>query len=119
MKPAGVHHVSINVQDVDAALTFYVERLGLVPRTDRPDFGFPGAWLNAGHQQVHLIQGEPPADVGQHFALQVVNLDAAIDELRAEGVEVSDAVPVGAGRQAFLVDPAGNGIELHEVAPAG
>ncbi|HWC33284.1 MAG TPA: VOC family protein [Mycobacteriales bacterium] len=116
MKPLAVHHVSINVNDVDAALAFYVDRLGLVPRADRPDFGFPGAWLDAGNQQVHLIQGDAPANVGQHFAVQVADIDAAIAELRGEGIEVTDPFPVGTGRQAFLSDPAGNGIELHEVA---
>src|ERR1700729_4085824 len=40
----GVHHVSLNVDDVDAALAFYTDRLGLVVRPDRPDFDFPGAW---------------------------------------------------------------------------
>ncbi|HMC68524.1 MAG TPA: VOC family protein [Mycobacteriales bacterium] len=45
--------------------------------------------------------------------MQVDDLDAAIAELRAHGVEVSDASPVGRGRQAFLADPSGNGIELH------
>ncbi|MGN6472726.1 MAG: VOC family protein [Mycobacteriales bacterium] len=115
MKPLAVHHVSINVDDVDAALAFYVDRLGLVQRADRPDFGFPGAWLDAGGQQVHLIQGNAPANVGQHFAVQVADLDAAIAELRADGVEVTDAFAVGGSRQAFLSDPSGNGIELHEV----
>jgi catechol 2,3-dioxygenase-like lactoylglutathione lyase family enzyme len=57
VKPIAVHHVSINVSDVDAALVFYVDRLGLVPRTDRPDFGFPGAWLDAGNQQIHQAAG--------------------------------------------------------------
>ena len=114
MKPKAVHHVSINVRDVPAAETFYVERLGLQRRTDRPDFGFAGAWLDAGGQQVHLIEGEPPAAVGQHFAIQVEDLDAAIAELRDAGVEVSDAFPVAMSRQAFLNDPSGNGIELHE-----
>ena len=57
VKPLAVHHVSINVSDVDAA-AFYVDRLGLaIHIPDRPDFGFPGAWLDAGNQQVHLIQG--------------------------------------------------------------
>ncbi|HEY3810483.1 MAG TPA: VOC family protein [Acidimicrobiales bacterium] len=112
----GVHHVSINVDDVDAARAFYIGRLGLVERPDRPDFGFPGAWLNAGNQQVHLIGAPVPPDRGQHFALLVDNLDAAIASLRAAGVQVSDAVPVGTSRQAFLADPAGNGIELHQVA---
>ena len=116
MKPLAVHHVSINVRDVADAVDFYVERLGLTIREDRPDFGFAGAWLDAGGQQVHLIEGEPPAAVGQHFAVQVADLDAAITELRGQGISVSDASRVGTGRQAFLNDPSGNGIELHEVA---
>jgi catechol 2,3-dioxygenase-like lactoylglutathione lyase family enzyme len=114
MKPIGVHHVSLNVRDVDEAARFYVERLGLARREDRPDFGFPGAWLDAGSQQVHLIEADPPATLGQHFAIQVADLDAAIAELRGQGVDVSDASPVGTGRQAFLNDPSGNGVELHE-----
>ncbi len=119
MKPQGVHHVSLNVDDVDAALAFYTGQLGLVPRQDRPDFNFPGAWLDAGGQQVHLIGSAPPQDHGQHFAILVDDLDAAIEELRQEGVTVSDAVPVGTSRQAFLSDPAGNRIELHQVAASG
>lgn len=118
MQPSGVHHVSINVADVEAALAFYVETLGLRPRTDRPDFGFGGAWLDAGGQQVHLIAGATPPAQGQHFALRVDDLDAAIGELRGQGVAVSDAVPVGASRQAFLSDPSGNQIELHQVGTA-
>jgi glyoxylase I family protein len=119
MRPIAVHHVSINVSDVDEAAHFYIEQLGLVRREDRPDFGFAGAWLDAGNQQVHLIEGEPPAAVCQHFALQVNDLDNVIAELRTQGVTVSDVSPVGTGRQAFLSDPSGNGIELHEAAPAG
>jgi catechol 2,3-dioxygenase-like lactoylglutathione lyase family enzyme len=46
--------------------------------------------------------------------LLVDDLDRAIDELRAEGVGVSDASPIGANRQAFLTDPAGNMVELHQ-----
>lgn len=114
VKPKAVHHVSINVRDVDEAELFYTGQLGLVRRDDRPDFGFPGAWLDAGGQQVHLIQGELPAPVGQHFALQVDDIDAAIAELREQGITISDAMPVGTGRQAFLNDPSGNGIELHQ-----
>jgi glyoxylase I family protein len=116
MKPLAVHHVSINVRNVDEATRFYTEQLGLVARADRPDFGFGGAWLDAGGQQVHLIEAEPPAVVGQHFAIQVDDLDGAVAELRAQRVAVSDVSPVGTGRQAFLSDPSGNGVELHEPA---
>ena len=36
----GIHHVSINVQDVDAAVQFYVGVLGM-EQIERPDLGFP------------------------------------------------------------------------------
>jgi catechol 2,3-dioxygenase-like lactoylglutathione lyase family enzyme len=116
MDVAGVHHVSINVDDVDAALMFYVDRLGLALRGDRPDFGFPGAWLDVGEQQIHLIEAPVPDDRGQHLALLVRDLDATVRELRAAGVSVGDPSPVGTGRQAFVHDPAGNLVELHEPA---
>jgi catechol 2,3-dioxygenase-like lactoylglutathione lyase family enzyme len=108
--------VSINVDDVDAALRFYTDVLGLLLRTDRPDLGFGGAWLDVGGQQVHLIEGRPPDGLGQHFALLVDDLDGTVAELRARDVEVSDPRPVGSSRQAFLADPSGNLVELHQVA---
>lgn len=118
MKPLGVHHVSINVEDVDAALGFYVGLLGLTQRYDRPDFGFPGAWLDAGGQQVHLIGAAAPPAKGQHFAIRVDDLAAVVAELRARGVQVSDVMTVGASIQAFVSDPSGNQVELHQVGGA-
>jgi catechol 2,3-dioxygenase-like lactoylglutathione lyase family enzyme len=114
VEPLAVHHVSINVDDVSSALDFYVGVLGLHQRPDRPDFGFGGAWLDAGGQQVHLIEGQVPSGNGQHFALLVADIDATIGELRGRDIKVSDASPVGTGLQAFLADPAGNLIELHQ-----
>ncbi len=116
MEPLGLHHVSLNVDDVAAATDFYVGHLGLAERTDRPDFGFGGAWLDAGDQQVHLIEAAPPDDRGQHLALWVGDLDSAVAELRGHGLDVSDPVPVGTGRQAFLHDPSGNLVELQQPA---
>lgn len=116
MRATGLHHVSINVSDVEAAIRFYTEVLGLSLRGDRPDFGFGGAWLDAGSQQVHLIEGEVPPGLGQHLALQVDDLDAAVAELRARAVEVRDPSPVGSGRQTFVTDPSGNLVELHQPA---
>lgn len=114
VQPLAVHHVSLTVDDVDASQRFYVEVLGLTARDDRPDFGFGGAWLDAGGrgQQLHLIEGTPPDDRGQHFALHVADIGAAVAELRGRGVGVSDPVPVGRGLQSFLKDPAGNTVEL-------
>jgi glyoxylase I family protein len=114
MEPIGVHHVSLNVDDVDAALAFYVEVLGLEVRPDRPDFPFGGAWLNAGAQQVHLIEAEPPANRGQHFALAFADLPGVVAELRDQGFAVTEPVVVGTAVQSFVVDPAGNRVELHQ-----
>ena len=114
MKPSAIHHVSVCVTDLGEAVDFYTRLLGMRPRHDRPSDLGPGAWLDAGPQQVHLIEAAPPQACGQHFALVVDDLDTATAELRTAGVEVSDAVPVGSARQAFVTDPSGNAIELHE-----
>jgi glyoxylase I family protein len=118
-RPTGVDHVAINVGDVPAGIAFYTETIGLVQNHSRPDFGFPGAWLDtASGQQVHLIEATVPNNVGQHFALSFDDLGAAVAELRTRGLQVSDPTAVGAtGRQqAFTVDPWGNAIELHQRA---
>lgn len=115
MKAHAVHHVAINVDDVAAALRFYTEVLGATERNDRPDFPFAGAWLDVGGQQVHLVEAPVPPNLGQHFAVLVDDLDAAVAEVRALGIAVTDPVPVATDRQAFLLDPCGNRVELHEL----
>lgn len=116
MQLNGVHHVSINVTDAAESLRFHTEVLGMTMRDDRPDFGFDGAWLQAGDQQIHLLEVEDfVAPIGQHFALDVVDIDACIEELTAVGVRVSAPSTIdGIRRQAFFKDPTGNLIELNE-----
>jgi catechol 2,3-dioxygenase-like lactoylglutathione lyase family enzyme len=114
MEPSGVHHVSINVDGLDEALAFYVDQLGLKVRSDRPDFSVGGAWLDAGGQQVHLIEGQPPTNHGQHFALAYADLRSAVSELREQGREVSEPAVIGTSLQSFIRDPAGNLVELHQ-----
>jgi catechol 2,3-dioxygenase-like lactoylglutathione lyase family enzyme len=115
MRPSGIHHVAICVDDADTAKTFYCDVLGFTPITSRPvEFG-AGHWLDAGGQQVHLMQVDDPTTNPGHVALRVEDLDAAVDEISAAGVRV-DKIPhtPGAGQQAFLRDPAGNVIELNQ-----
>jgi|SRR5579875_160634 len=114
MRVQGIHHVSIKVDDVDAALHFYVDVLGMKVREDRPDFDFEGAWLDAVGQQVHLIKGDLPTAEGQHFAVLVDDLPTVVDELRGVGLEVTDPVPSGRSLQSFVHDPSGNRVELHQ-----
>ncbi len=118
MQPLAVHHVSVNVPDVPSAVTFYTEVLGGVLRDDRPDLGIGGAWIDLGASQVHLLEAGPPPALGQHFAVAVADLDAAVTELRQRGIPVGEPSPVGGGRQTFVSDPAGNTVELYEQATA-
>ena len=114
MRPTGVHHVSLMTPVVEDTVAFYVDVLGLEVRTDRPDFGVGGAWLDVGGQQVHLIEGPTPNDGGQHFALRVDDLDAVIAELRGQGFEVADPFETAVSRQTTIRDPAGNVVELNQ-----
>lgn len=112
---ADIHHVSINVTDVDRAEAFYVGVLGLTV-LPRPDFAFDGRWLDAGNgRQVHLIQSERiPNDVGQHFAFRANDLDRLVQHLAEHEITVAGPKPVGEGRQAFFHDPDGNRLEIYQ-----
>jgi glyoxylase I family protein len=109
-----LHHISIVVDDLASARDFYGEALGL-HEVERPDFGFAGAWYQVGAAQLHLIVADQVTPRRPHFALEVDDLDAAVDALRAAGVKVEPFPEVaGAGRQAGVRDPSGNLVELRQ-----
>lgn len=116
MKLAGVHHISVNVDDLAAAEPFYVDVLGL-EKMARPELPVEGIWLRTGDgRQVHLIEVDGhKAPKGQHFAFAVDDVPETCEELRSEGVRVSDPSEIpDVGRQAFFKDPAGNLIEIND-----
>ena len=118
MVVAGVHHVSLNVTDVERAVGFYCDTLG-VRVLPRPDLGVAGAWLELPDgRQIHLIQAPLPTQTGQHVAFAVDDIDAATAHLTALGIEVLGPRPVGTARQAFFADPDGNRLELNQPAVA-
>ena len=54
----GVHHVSINVTDLDQSLAFYRDTLGLKVLESRPDdvITVDGAWLSCPDgREIHLL----------------------------------------------------------------
>jgi catechol 2,3-dioxygenase-like lactoylglutathione lyase family enzyme len=118
MELLAVHHVSLNVDDVERAGAFYTDVLGLSP-IDRPELGVPGRWLSCGTTEIHLVEvgDDHQAPDSQHVAFQVANLDRARAEVQAAGIDVTEVMDIGAGRQAFLTDPAGNLIELNQPTP--
>lgn len=110
----GLHHVSINVDDLAAANDFYADLIGL-RQIERPDIGIGGTWFEAPNGlQIHLIELPGGGSDANHMAFAVADIDEAIATLRATGLEVRDWSDIGTGRQVFLRDPSGNIVELNQ-----
>lgn len=112
-------HGSFPVGDVDEAVVFYRDLLGLEP-IERPAFDFPGAWFDAGGTPIHLTTGGnlrgPDSPIGggeAHLAFQVDDADGMVAHLEANGVYVWEFPnSPAADRQIFFNDPWGNMIEM-------
>jgi glyoxylase I family protein len=118
-----IHHVSLIVSDTSRALAFYRDLLGLTLDTNRPDLGYPGAWLWVGEQQIHLLELSNPDPVqdrpqhggrDRHLALTLTDTESFARDLEQAGIPFTRS---RSGRRAlFCRDPDGNAIELMEVA---
>jgi glyoxylase I family protein len=116
-----IDHATIITHSIDKALQFYCGILGLEVDPSRPDLGYPGAWLNLGNGQIHIMElpnPDPtenrPAHGGRdrHIALVVSDLDQLISRLEAAGIPCSKSK---SGRKAaFCRDYDGNAVELVE-----
>ena len=117
----GLHHASLLIADLERALAFYRDVLGMSVSDQRPDLGYPGAWLETGSQQIHLLRlpsPDPhsgrPAHGGRdrHVALLIRDLDVLRQQLEANGVVYTLS---RSGRRAlFCRDPDGNALEFIE-----
>jgi len=58
-----IDHCSLIVADTRKALEFYEGILGLAVDESRPDLGYPGAWLQLGNGQIHLLEVPNPDSV--------------------------------------------------------
>lgn len=116
-----IHHVSFRVDDVEASVDFYCRVLGCT-QIPRPPISVPGAWLQAGDLQVHLLglpidpttTGQPPklaTPMANHVAFTVADLDEFRAHLRAEGFDPVDG-PDPTVRQIVVQDPSGNVLEF-------
>ncbi|GGF23646.1 glyoxalase [Halobacillus andaensis] len=120
----GIHHVSIIVTDIERAKHFYGEVLGFEESSERPDFGFPGAWYQVGSTQIHLIvheeghtlRGTTEIDSRDgHFAIRAKNIEDVIENLRKHNVEFVDKPHNKTEwHQVFISDPDGNLIEFNK-----
>ena len=120
MRVTRFHHVSVNINA--AALTdvvaFYRDVLGLANES-RPEIpGVPGDWRAVGDQQLHIVgapsRGSGIDPTGHHYCVAVEDLDAAIAELEERGIEYARGLQGEGTVQIWIIDPAGNTIELQQ-----
>jgi catechol 2,3-dioxygenase-like lactoylglutathione lyase family enzyme len=130
---AGLEHVLVLSEDIEAARDFYEQAVGL--RTgDRPPLEFPGYWLYAGDVPcLHIadraayrahattlglsvgeragVAGSAPVD---HIAFGAADYEAVSQRLAAAGIEpIRNDVPGGGPRQLFFDDPEGLRVEIN------
>ncbi len=131
-----IDHGGLLVTDVERSVRFYVDALGLEQVSRPSTFDTPGAWLQVGDQQLHLIgetesgraremtprydEAEVVIGYGTHLALDVEDLDAAIARAAAAGVHPPGEVFArGDGvKRVFFTDPDGHVIELMQTGIA-
>jgi len=133
------HHYGLIVSDLDRAVAFYRDTLGLEVLSEFTVSGaafaeavdVPGATgrfahLDAGGARVELVEYDPPGEDrpapavndagGTHLGLSVPDLDAFHDGLPEEVATLSAPRTTESGtRICFLRDPEGNLVEVVEV----
>ena len=114
-----INTVVVPVSDQDAAISFYVEKLGFEKRTDIP-FGNGYRWVEVGPADAETTialapppEGKPTGNRETGIGLQTDDIDAYHSELKAAGVDVDaevsrmgDPVPP----LFWLRDPEGNSL---------
>ncbi|CAN5202065.1 methylmalonyl-CoA epimerase [soil metagenome] len=121
-----INHLGYAVEDITAAARFYEEHFGA--RVGEPEEveeqGIVAAMFEVGESMVELVQPtRPDSPVGKflekrgegfhHVAFQVEDLQASLEELKENGVELIDEEPrIGAGgtRMAFVHPKGAHGV---------
>lgn len=122
----GLLHVAIKTNDLEKTVRFYRDVIGLY-EADRPDFGYPGAWLAVptpvGEALIHIYAGGPamvpetvaPVGTGaiDHVSLTAQGFETFADRFAARGLPWREFVVPGTSLwQLFVFDPSGVQLEL-------
>ena len=132
MNPS-IHHIAIAVHDLEAALAFYRDALGLevTERREVPEEGVEIAFLPAGEGEIELLRPlneasgvaqflEKRGEGLHHICLAVQDIEAAMARLRAAGARLLSEKPrvnVHGTRYVFVHPKSAHGVllELYEV----
>lgn len=115
-------HICFTVSNLEASIDFYQNKLGFSHTFDFIDSDGRrfGVYLHIGGRNfIELFEGKLDAQAQsasyRHFCLEVDDINTTVSDLRSSGIEVSE-IKMGSDHswQAWLSDPDGNRIELHQ-----
>lgn len=114
-----IHHASMLIADLARSLVFYCEVLGLEINPARPDLGYPGAWLNVGPQQIHLLQladtdkdSTTTVHGGRDRHVAFLINDLSLLQQRLDRAKIDYTLSRSGRKALFCRDPDGNALEL-------
>ena len=118
MRVEQVDFVSVPTRDVERAVAWYHEALGLpVSELADGEVEAPNLTLSFWNPEA---DGEPFEPSSAGIAFRVADVSAAVDEVRAAGAEVIGIEDTGVCHMGFVKDPDGNVVILHRrYAPRG
>jgi catechol 2,3-dioxygenase-like lactoylglutathione lyase family enzyme len=108
-----IDHVSVLITDLARSRRFYRDLLGLKEIAKPRTFDFSVLWFEMGSTTLHLLlkpQADPPSP--RHFALRVVDVNAARTYCQQQGIETLETTPIPYCNRFFVFDPDGNRIEV-------
>ncbi|WKJ92069.1 VOC family protein [Methylomonas montana] len=115
-----IHHASLIVSDTEQSLLFYRDVLGM-EQTERPNLPFPGAWLQIGAQQIHLLELDNPDPTtgrpahggrDRHVAMHIDSVDVLREDL--ERTHTAYTLSISGRKALFCRDRDGNALEFIE-----
>ena len=126
-----IHHVGVAVEDLDTAIDLYTKTFGAQLTHRASNEELDAAFLKAGESEVELLQPKhEDTPVGKflarrgpglhHIAIAVADIDAAIAQARADGMEMIDHEPrIGLhGTRIAFIQPKSVGGVLTELVEA-
>ena len=112
-----IQHVNLMVGDIDAAVSFYTEVIGL-GLASTPDLGFPAQFIAINdYQEIHLNQLADVTPERAHFCQRVADFNGVFRRAKSAGVIETrtwgHARRLATGvMQLFVRDPEGNLVEI-------
>ena len=119
LRVKGLDHVVLRVADMDRAIAFYEQVLGLHVERRLETIGL--VQLRAGTAMIDLVPGAPGEDRGRnmdHFAIRIAEMDvpALTAHLKRHGIDPGEVRrrygAEGYGSSIYITDPDGNTVEL-------